>query len=105
MAYCSAAYISEDKKITMEKLDLVHHKIILLCITLVMVVTGIFFGVTLSAKTQGTDGMLIILFSLCFLTTTLLFLVFIQLMHLREDVQNMKAEQNAIANKQTKSKK
>lgn len=84
----------------MKKLDIAHHNIIVLCIIMVVLFTGIVFGVKLSATTRGTDGMNIMLFSLCFLITTMQLLVFTQLVHLRDTVDKM-IENNE---KQTKRK-
>ncbi len=88
----------------MKKLDIVHHNIIVLCIIMVVLFTGIFFGVKLSATTRGTDGMTIILFSLCFLITVLQFLVFTQLVHLRDTVEKI-TEKNEKPNKKNFNKK
>jgi uncharacterized membrane protein len=73
----------------MKKLDIVHHNIIVLCIIIIVLLTGIFLGVKLSATTRGTDGMMIMLFSLCFLITVLQLLVFTQLVHLKDTVENI----------------
>ena len=71
---------------SVEKLDIVHHKIILLVIMLVVLVTGMLFGVKLSYA-AGADGLAVISFALQFLTITLLFLVFIQQVHVSDWVR------------------
>lgn len=77
----------------MEKLDLSHHKIIVTVLILAIFVTGIIFGVKLSGATRGTDGMHIIIFALSFLSIVLSFIIFTQLMHLREEMTLLEKEQ------------
>jgi hypothetical protein len=70
-----------------EKLHHHHHSLIMLCMVLVVLVTGIVFGVKISNTTRGTDGLLIIVFALSFLSIVMSFLIFTQLVHLREALQ------------------
>ncbi len=77
----------------MKKLDIVHHNLIVLFFVLFVLITGIYLGVKLSIGTQGTDGMIIIVFSLCFLITSLQFIIFTQLTHLRDDIQTLQEAQ------------
>ena len=73
----------------MEKLDILHHKIIVTIFILVIFITGITFGVKISGATMGTDGMQIIIFALNFLIVVLLFILFTQVIHLKDDVHKL----------------
>ncbi|HIH24273.1 TPA: DUF2207 domain-containing protein [Candidatus Woesearchaeota archaeon] len=71
----------------MERLDLIHHKAILLVILIVTLITGVIFGVKISAATRGTDGLLIIVFAMLFVIMAILFVMFTQIIHLREEMR------------------
>lgn len=73
----------------MERLDLIHHKTILLVILLVTLITGVIFGVKISATTRGTDGLLIIVFAMLFVIMAISFVMFTQIIHLREEVRTL----------------
>jgi hypothetical protein len=60
-----------------------------------VLLTGILFGVKLSGAMTGSDGMLVIIFSIVFLITTMMFIVFIQIIHLRDEVRLHKHYQAA----------
>ena len=70
----------------MDRLDIYHHHVIAILLVLLVFVSGVFFGVKLSGATRGTDGMIIIVFSLCFLTIVMLFLLFTQIIHIRDKI-------------------
>ena len=72
----------------MEKLNTLHHKTIILIIALTSLVIGIMFGITLAASTRGTDGMQVMIFSLGFLSIVIQFIIFIQLVHLNDKLEN-----------------
>jgi hypothetical protein len=82
-----------------EKLDLAHHKIIVTLIILIVFIVGIFFGVTISGATRGTDGMQIILFAMVFLSIILSFIIFTQLIHLRDEMTKLEQEQLVLLKK------
>lgn len=73
----------------MKQLDIVHHKFIGLVIILVVLITGIIFGVRISGAT-GTDGMLILLFGMVFLIVVMEFITFTQLLHVRDELKRRK---------------
>jgi Na+/melibiose symporter-like transporter len=75
----------------MEKLDIAHHKIIMTALMLFIFITLIVFGVKLQGATQGTEGMQIITFALSFLSVILLFIVFSQVVHLRDEVSQLRS--------------
>ena len=83
----------------MEKLDISHHKIIVTVMILVVFITGILFGVKLSGATRGTEGMHIIIFALSFLSIVLSFIIFTQLMHMREEMTLLEKEQLQLLRK------
>jgi len=76
----------------MEKLDIAHHHLIVLLITLIVFITGITFGVKLSGATRGTDGMIITVFALCFLSIVLSFIIFTQLIHVKDSLAKLREE-------------
>jgi hypothetical protein len=82
-----------------EKLDLAHHKIIVTFIILIVFIVGIFFGVAISGATRGTDGLQIILFAMVFLTIILSFIIFTQIIHLREEMTTLEKEQLMLLKK------
>lgn len=91
----------------MEKLDITHHKIILLCIILIVLITGMIFGVQLSSATRGTDGLLIIVFALSFLSMVMLFVIFMQIIHMRDEMMRahaLKAQPTALTFSATQKK-
>lgn len=73
----------------MERLDLIHHKAILLVILIVTLITGVIFGVKISAATRGTDGLLIIVFAMLFVIMAISFVMFTQIIHLREEIRTI----------------
>ena len=73
----------------MEKLDIIHHNFIILLIILVVFVTGIFFGVRISEATRGTDGMMIIVFALAFLSIAMQFILFSRLTHIGDEIDHI----------------
>jgi hypothetical protein len=77
----------------MEKLDIWHHKLIVTILILLIFITGLFFGVKLSGATRGTAGMEIITFALTFLTIVLCFIIFVQVVHLRDEMTTLEREQ------------
>ncbi len=68
----------------MKKLDIIHHKIIMLVLLVLVLITGILFGVKVNYA-AGLSGMLIIIFAMLFLIVFLLFNIFTQLVHIQDD--------------------
>lgn len=71
----------------MEKLDIWHHKIIVMLIMLAIFIGGIFFGVRLVGSTAGTEGMDIIIFALLLVVLAISYITFTQIIHLRDDIE------------------
>jgi hypothetical protein len=61
----------------------------MLIVVLIVLISGITFGIKLTGATKGTDGMAIITFALSFLSIVLSFLIFTQLMHLKEHMAKL----------------
>jgi 2-phospho-L-lactate transferase/gluconeogenesis factor (CofD/UPF0052 family) len=57
----------------------------MLLLAVVVLVVGVLFGVKVLAV-SGTDGTLVLLFGMLFLNTMLLYVVFTQLVHVRDDI-------------------
>lgn len=64
-------------------------------LVIIVLVCGITFGVKLNGATQGTEGMTVISFALSFLSIVLSFLIFTQVMHIKDNVSNLVEERNA----------
>jgi len=73
-----------------KKLDIAHHKVIMLCFVLVAFITGIFLGVKVAEITQETSSMMVIVFALSFLSIIMLFLIFTQIVHLEDTLGRKK---------------
>jgi len=65
-----------------KKLDIVHHKFIMIFLMLVVFVVGVYFGVMLMGN--GPNSMLVLLFGLVFLHTVILYVLFTQLVHIQD---------------------
>jgi uncharacterized membrane protein len=70
----------------MERLERHHHQIILLVLMLFILFSGTMFGMRLAESTRGTQGMDAIMFALQFLEVVVLFLIFMQLLRVRDDM-------------------
>jgi heme/copper-type cytochrome/quinol oxidase subunit 4 len=58
-----------------------HHHIIMLVLMLIAVIFGIALGTVISDASQGTQGLLILVFALTFVNVTVSLLLFTQLMN------------------------
>lgn len=67
----------------MTAIDITHHKVLATVLILLVFITAIFFGVKIIAG-AGVEGMLVILFAFAFLSIILLFLLYVQIVHLLE---------------------
>ncbi|MBR9700626.1 hypothetical protein GOV11_02055 [Candidatus Woesearchaeota archaeon] len=73
----------------MERLDIVHHKFIGLLLALIVLVIGILFGVRINGD-AGVTGLYTLTFGLVFLVVVLQFVMFTQLVHIRDDIRRKK---------------
>ena len=72
----------------MKRLDVVHHKCIMILLMVLVFVVGAFVGVRVSSI--GTDSMLVMLFAFLLLHSMLLYVIFTQLVHLDDHVKRGK---------------
>lgn len=71
----------------MQKLDIWHHKLIVMLMMVAVFIGGILFGVKLSGTTAGTDGLSITIFAMLSVSIVLSFITFTQIIHLRDDIE------------------
>jgi hypothetical protein len=71
----------------MRKLDIWHHKIIVMLMMLLIFIGGVFFGVHLSGTTEGTQGLEIIIFAMLLVSIALSYITFMQVIHVRDDIE------------------
>lgn len=68
----------------MTQIDLGHHKIIALLLAFGVFLLGTTLGVRIGSA-SGTEGLLVMTFSLSLLSVVLLIVLFAQMVHLRDD--------------------
>jgi hypothetical protein len=71
----------------MKKLDIWHHKLIVMLMMLLVFVGGVFFGIRVAGATAGTDGLNITIFAVLLVSITLSYITFMQVIHLRDDIE------------------
>ena len=69
----------------------------MIAVVLIVLVTSITFGIKLTSVSNGTDGMMIITFALSFLSIVLSFLIFTQVLHLKDHLLQLIAEKEKLS--------
>jgi uncharacterized Tic20 family protein len=77
----------------LERLNRTSHHLIAIVMSLAIFICGVLLGVKLAGTTQGTQGMIILVFAFGFLAVALLFILFTQLVHIRESLTELHAGQ------------
>ena len=89
----------------MEKIDVLHHKFIVTLLILLVLITGVIFGVRIASLGGGADGLLVLLFALVFLLVMLAFVNFTQVVHLRDDLESLLDSKKASARPAKKARR